>query len=56
MIINKNINYRKTYQLWEYLYSSQHKNKTMQMRDTRHDAIFNYFDRWQEISIERLIK
>ena len=50
MITNWNINYRKTYQLWENLFSSQHKNKDMQKRDTRRDVTINYFDRWYEIS------
>ena len=30
----------------EELYGSQHKNKNMQMRDTRRGAIINYFYRW----------
>ena len=41
MITNKNINYRKTYQWWRNLFGSQHKNKNMQMRDTRRDEIIN---------------
>ena len=41
MITNKNINYRKTYQRCRNLFGSQHKNKNMQMRDTRRDEIIN---------------
>ena len=39
MITNQNIDYRETYQQWRNLFDSQHKNKNMQMRDTRRDAI-----------------
>ena len=30
----------------EKLFGSQHKNKNMQMTDTKCDAIINYLDRW----------
>ena len=30
----------------EELFGSQPKNENMQMRDTRCDAIIDYFDRW----------
>ena len=46
MITNKNINCRKNIPEMEELFDSQHKNKNMQMRDTRRDAIINFFDRW----------
>ena len=40
----------------EKLFGSQHKIKNLQMRHTRCVGIINYFDRWQENSIEMLIK
>ena len=46
MITNKNINCRKNIPAMEELFDSQHKNKNMQMRDTRRDAIINFFDHW----------
>ena len=36
----------KTFQRWRDLFGSQHKNKNMQMRGTKRDALINYFDRW----------
>ena len=39
MIANKNINCRKNIPAMEELFDSQHKNKNMQMRDARRDAI-----------------
>ena len=27
-------------------FGSQHKNKNIQMKDARRDAVINYFDRW----------
>ena len=30
----------------EELFDSQHTNKNMQMEDTKHDAIINYFNSW----------
>ena len=46
MITNKNINLQENITAMEELFGSQHKNKNMQMRHTRYDAIINYFDRW----------
>ena len=30
----------------EELFGSQHKNKNMQMTDTKRDATISYLDRW----------
>ena len=46
MITNKNINYKKNIPVIEELLDWQHKNKNMQMRDTRRDDKINFFDRW----------
>ena len=51
MIIRKDTSDGRTYSI-----ANTKMKINMQMKDTRRDVKINYFDRWKETSIERLIK
>ena len=48
MTVNQKINYRKIASDARIYIIAKHKNKNIQMKDTKCDAITNYFDHRQE--------